>query len=765
MAVDYSKLNFFNRLSARSRVLVLFGVVLLVIFLIYLGTRYMFGVDRTTGPSRVANAPSSLQSVPGGQVSSAYYQALLQANQQKEQQARMSGSSAIPTMVNTGQVAPQANCNIICSDQSANVKDLLDNWVRTGKITPETAQYLQDLANRNVPVSQYEAELARLVREGKLTPEQARELLAQYKKQHANAALVESAGMMDQLIKSGLLPLDAANELLAAQKRGVSPEEYAAILQRMVREGKISPETAAKLLAQYQQQLAKQAQQENVATIDQMAASGEITPDVARQLKELAARNPSVDEYERNLQNLVAQGKLTPAAAAKLLEAYKRTHPSASNPVMAGLIKDAEAAAYKELADLMKAGRITSATAQAITSLIQRNVSLDDFKANIATMVQQKALPADVAPLKIADYTRVKQLRDQAARLAALAASNASPQAYADELRRAVANGTLTPEQAAQMLKDYQALQAPTGVTAPAGSALADLQARIQQTPTPNLNVPPTTGTTGQFTQEQLQAQQAAAQARADKIAAMTSAMQTQAGQLIAAWAPPSMIHREGSYKIAAATSTTTTTGGVSQTTTTTTTTTDTGAPLIKAGTIIFGVLDTQANSDYPDSPVMVTIVEGQFKGAKLLGKLTTTKGVAGQLDRIALNFTLMNADTWDKSRSVTAYAIDPDTARTVMASSVNYHYLLRYGAIFATSFVQGYANAIQTSGSSTTTGIFGTSTTHPELSPSEKLMTAIGQIGQNLAQTTQNYINIPPTVKVNAGVSLGILFMADVSN
>jgi intracellular multiplication protein IcmE len=52
---------------------------------------------------------------------------------------------------------------------------------------------------------------------------------------------------------------------------------------------------------------------------------------------------------------------------------------------------------------------------------------------------------------------------------------------------------------------------------------------------------------------------------------------------------------------------------------TTTTVTTITGAPLIKAGTIIFGVLDTAVNSDYPDTPVLVTIVDGPYKGAKLL--------------------------------------------------------------------------------------------------------------------------------------------------
>ena len=145
------------------------------------------------------------------------------------------------------------------------------------------------------------------------------------------------------------------------------------------------------------------------------------------------------------------------------------------------------------------------------------------------------------------------------------------------------------------------------------------------------------------------------------------------------------------------------------------------------------------------------------------MGKLAVTKGVSGQLDRVSLNFTLMNRDDWMKSKSVTAFAIDPDTARTVLASSVDYHYLQRFGAIMATSFLQGYASAITNAGTSTT-GIFGTSTTHPELSPSQKISTALGQVGQTLGAATQNYVNIPPTVKVDSGVGLGILFMGDVT-
>jgi type IV secretory pathway VirB10-like protein len=97
------------------------------------------------------------------------------------------------------------------------------------------------------------------------------------------------------------------------------------------------------------------------------------------------------------------------------------------------------------------------------------------------------------------------------------------------------------------------------------------------------------------------------------------------------------------------------------------------------------------------------------------------------------------------------------------MASEVNYHYMQRFGAIMATSFLQGYATGVTNEGTSTT-GIFGTSTSHPSLSPANKIMVGLGQVGQTLGSVTQNYINIPPTVKVDSGVSLGILFMSDVS-
>jgi len=183
-------------------------------------------------------------------------------------------------------------------------------------------------------------------------------------------------------------------------------------------------------------------------------------------------------------------------------------------------------------------------------------------------------------------------------------------------------------------------------------------------------------------------------------------------------------------------------------------------APLIKAGTIYFGVLETAVDSDYPDTPVMVTIVEGPFKGARMLGKLALAQGQ----NKLSLNFVLMDKEDWLKSKTISAYAIDPDTARTVMASSVDNHYLKRYGSLFAASFLTGYANAIETSGSSGTTGIFGTTSTHPNLSPVNRFAVALGQVGTAFSNVVQGYVNTPATVKIDSGVAVGILFVSDVT-
>lgn len=1033
MAFDFSKLNFFTRLDARARVFVLFGGVIGVIVLIYLATSYFSSDQATLGPSQVAGAPSNLQSVPGGQLTAEYSKALQQANTQVAQQATMSGDSAVPTLMNygggQGNAAPSTNCNIICTDQQENVKYSLEEWVKQGKISPEVSAALQELANRNVPVKEFEIQLSQLVKDGKITPDQARDLLEQYKKQHKNTLLQESAAGMDTLIKSGTLPIEVANELLIAQKSNVSPQAYNAKLQQMVAEGKISADVARQLAGDYAQQVAREATNQRVANVREMAKNGQLVPEAEATLVQLEKDSPPLKDYAEKVQQMVNEGKLTPAAAQKLVDGYKeeklrtattsfvvderiskaedtsinsleemvktgkvsretanelismirknvsvdeyenqlsqlvkagkitpddaqakldeyktiknlrQQQDNTSNnaidvkqseqnivnsldaltklgkissetaniitdsmkknvslqeheAMLAKLVKEgkitpedaqaqldqyrslkmkrdqqdminnnsqavknsedsiyrdldeavksgklsnelsqtisgmvkknvsveeyeallqkevkdgrlapdvaaamtekykklktlrdtpdslqmlrkAEEATYRQLDDLAKAGTIAPDAAQTLSDLVQKNVSPQEYEAAVSKLVEQKKIPPDVGAAQIGQYASLKKLRNMRDSLQLMQANRAAPAAYREELQNWVKNGVITAEQATRLMDEYQSTGAASTGNAASDQTQAAIEALMAQaqpaTATPAdqfaAKTPKEIEREQILSQQQLQQMQKDEQAKFD---ALLGAMQGQASQLVSAWQPTAMSHTEGSGvdpAKEAAEKAALANGGTGSKSATDKSKSDSegGAPLIKSGTILFAVLDTGVNSDYPNTPVMATIVDGQYKGAKLLGKLQLEKSVVGQQDRVSLTFSMMNMDAWIKSKSVNAFAIDPDTARTVLASHVDYHYMQRFGAIMATSFLEGYASAITQAGTSTT-GIFGTSTTHPALSQSQKIFTALGQMGTTLGEATKNYVNLPPTVKVDAGVGLGILFMSDVT-
>ncbi len=763
MAMDFSKLNFFSRLGTRSRMLVILGAVIGFIVVIYVATQFFAGESKTIGPSNVANAPAGLKAIPGGQLTPEYYRTQRAANEQAARAAIERGSSAVPTLIRVGE--QQSSC-IVCTDESANVSTLLNDWVKQGKLTPDVADELQQLAAKNVTTEEYADRLSDLVKEGKITPEQARQLLEMYKKQHANALVAESATVMDQLIKSGQIPIEAANELLDAQKQKMKPADYANLLQRLVREGKISPQVAQQLLAQYSKQFAKEITMQSIAVLHQMAKAGQITPDIEKDLVKLENQMVPLDIVQQQLDKYVNAGQMAPAVLKKIIDEYKMQKAQiGSTGAINQLVEGAESAAINDVDALVAAGKLPPDAASKLKEMMKNNASLDDYKAYVNQLVKEGKITPEVAKKLIDDYGKVKNLRGLMDRLSALQANNASPAEYAEELKRAVQAGIITPEQAAAMMQDYQSVLAArqtttaTLATGPGTEQFAALQQQLQQAGSQPANVSPS-----EFAAARTEVTQESEQDRQARIQALLGAMQGQAGQLVGSWQPPTMSHVEGvppppEKKPAEGGS-----GGSSGGTGGKPGSSSEQAALIKAGSIYFAVLETAVNSDYPDSPVMATIVEGPYKGDKLMGRIVTTKGVSGQLDRVSLNFTLMNDDAWPKSKAITAYGIDPNDARTVMASHVDYHYLQRFGAMFATSFLQGYGNAIATSSSTTTTGIFGTSTSHPNLSPSQKLAMALGQVGQTVGQATQNYINRPPTVRVDSGVSLGILFMSDVS-
>lgn len=194
-----------------------------------------------------------------------------------------------------------------------------------------------------------------------------------------------------------------------------------------------------------------------------------------------------------------------------------------------------------------------------------------------------------------------------------------------------------------------------------------------------------------------------------------------------------------------------------------------TGEVIVKAGSILFASLDTAINSDEP-GPVMATIIQGKFKGAKVIGTLQAAAQAAGasnnRPEKVTLNFASLSMDAFPKSISIQAVAIDPDTARTALASDVDHHYLLRYGTLFASSFMSGYAKVITAQGTTQTSTTAGSTTTQtPTLSPRQQIFGALGEVGKNFSNAASSYFSTPNTITVDAGTGIGLLVLQDITN
>lgn len=179
----------------------------------------------------------------------------------------------------------------------------------------------------------------------------------------------------------------------------------------------------------------------------------------------------------------------------------------------------------------------------------------------------------------------------------------------------------------------------------------------------------------------------------------------------------------------------------------------------IKAGDIVFAVMDTAVNSDEP-GPILATVVQGKLKGARLIGSLRLPPGG----ERVILTFNLMSLKSAPTTIPINAVAIDPETARTAISSDTDHHYLSRYGALFASAFMEGYGQAVQSQGTTAQIGSdgFSSSFTVANRNNQQLLEIAGGKIGQEWARQVRKHFDRPPTVQVYSGSSLGILFLQD---
>ncbi len=182
----------------------------------------------------------------------------------------------------------------------------------------------------------------------------------------------------------------------------------------------------------------------------------------------------------------------------------------------------------------------------------------------------------------------------------------------------------------------------------------------------------------------------------------------------------------------------------------------------VRAGDVMFAVLDTAVNSD-ENSPILASIVSGKLKGARLVGTFALVQGVQGSTQgKVVLTFNQLSVPWLSKSVGIQAVAIDPNTARTALAHKVDNHYMQRYGGLFASSFLSGFASAISSSGSQTSSGAGGILTTNAPLSVAQEVAVAVGAVGTAYSKVLGDTFTRPPTVTIEGGTGIGVLFMQD---
>lgn len=185
---------------------------------------------------------------------------------------------------------------------------------------------------------------------------------------------------------------------------------------------------------------------------------------------------------------------------------------------------------------------------------------------------------------------------------------------------------------------------------------------------------------------------------------------------------------------------------------------------VIKTGDVLFAVLDTAINSDEP-GPILATIVSGKLTGTKLIGSFN----LGANAEKMVISFNTMSIPGVPRTVPISAFAIDPDTARTALASTSNHHYLSRYGSLFAATFLEGFGNAFQSANTTITIGGTGgmTNTTVQNgvgRSVLENAVIGLATLGKNWGQVAQQQFNRPTTVQVSSGTGIGILFTQDVA-
>ncbi len=182
----------------------------------------------------------------------------------------------------------------------------------------------------------------------------------------------------------------------------------------------------------------------------------------------------------------------------------------------------------------------------------------------------------------------------------------------------------------------------------------------------------------------------------------------------------------------------------------------------LRPGDLLHAVLQTAIDSDEP-GPVRARVVGERFQGGILLGALEKLAAPVGSRpERVLVRFRWLTLPA-GATYALEAYAVDPATGRTALATEVDHHYGSRWGALIAASFLEGYGEAVASRRRIVTVGPFGNVVSAPGagIDDDQIAREALGTVGARLGDAVGQHFNRPNTIRVDSGTGIGVLVVS----
>jgi intracellular multiplication protein IcmE len=184
----------------------------------------------------------------------------------------------------------------------------------------------------------------------------------------------------------------------------------------------------------------------------------------------------------------------------------------------------------------------------------------------------------------------------------------------------------------------------------------------------------------------------------------------------------------------------------------------DTGRVLVNAGSVYYGQMLMEANSDIP-GPIMAQILTGPLAGGRAIGMFEVFR------EHLALRFKTVVIR--GKELSVDILALDPDTTLGGVVTEVDHRYFGRVLVPAATEFVSAFGEAISEPESSTTVQSGGLSTTSQGGNDTkDALYKGMGEAFKKVSEFMEEEgSEIKRLVRVGVGTPIALFFVIKVTD